>query len=1366
VLYTQATVRMEKLKSVFRPGGKQDDETLYGSQSSTGASSKPLQTDPAHVKDDKDVSRQILNPGGDKYDETRYGTTAHADKPLNIPQAETVSSAGAGAPQISPLPAAEKDHTIIGQILNPGGDKYDEQRYGATGQTVPGSESSTSKLPDRSVQSTTGGALGSSTAPGSSPIGQPEASSTAAPVSSTTGDRSFPLSGGATTAGEPSSQYASEAPTSQSHLGRDAALGGAGALGAGALAHEATKPRDDTLQTRNRLDDDRPASSVYSQEVPQSSNVGNTSSTAPLTGATSTSSRGPLGADIPPDSFGYHRPDEKPVEGVYHHTSGPHATDIANQIDPHVPGEFPAENGEDRHANLGQDATAGGIGGAALGAGAGLASGAGRDRDEFGATTGASSSTGPDLTGTTGELPTGTSHPASSTSTSQREPEHHYGRDAAVAGGAGAAGLAGYEALKDHDKQPTSLAGASSVPQSASLGEPSSTKHSDPEQKSSGGLLSKLNPFDKSDKATTQETKHEPTSSSTTAAATPLVGRSEPTASTTTNPEHHYGRDAAVAGGAGAAGLAGYEALKDHDKHGVPAHGTPIADEFTGAGVPAHGTPIADEFTGASSKGSTLGGPSTGAGLSTYDQQRVPIDSNSPLVDQGQREHHYGRDVAVAGGAGAAGLGGYEALKHERDVPSSTASQPSTSLASSQQAPLSSASQPPTGTLGSSQQDPYSSSAQPSGLASQPQQTPEHHYGRDAAIAGGAGAAGLGGYEALKHHDQPSSADPQTSTLSSQQPLASHPVGSAAPVSSTTGPTSASGTQSSAYPPSTSQQQQQPEHHYGRDAAIAGGAGAAGVGGYEVLKHQEEQGPDPALAKKQEKLLEKEHKKEVKEEKKHEKEEKEHEKEHEKELKKEEKEHKKEEKKEGGGLLGLINPLGGIHHKDPVPLEDQTHPPSAVQQQPEDRHLGRDAALATGAAGAVGAGAYAAHDHNKAEPARELGQTQQSSGGFGSINPLGGVHHKDPVPLEDLTHPSSATQQQPRPTEESHLGRDAALATGAAGAVGAGAYAAHDKNTTAQEHAPGQTQQSGSGFGSINPLGGVHHKDPVPLEDLTHPSSAAQQQPRSAEESHLGRDAALATGAAGAVGAGAYAAHDHNKTEQGHAPGQAQQSGFASINPLGGVHHKDPVPLEDQTHPPSTTTSQPQQPAQSSHLGRDAALATGAAGAVGAGAYAAHDHPSGTSASTSTGTGEVRPTKEELVSSYQHHHGDGHNKLEKTPHQVEKHERDLEKAREKEAHREHPAPKKEGFLHKILHPGEHSRKSGEVDRIDRAVTPPRKGSTVDGIPWGPKHGKETAPAGTAGTAGASAGASGVAGREGSVVTEPHTGLPMDLSKGT
>ncbi|RMX85867.1 hypothetical protein D0869_03501 [Hortaea werneckii] len=67
------------------------------------------------------------------------------------------------------------------------------------------------------------------------------------------------------------------------------------------------------------------------------------------------------------DHFGFHKDDEKPTEGVVHHTSGPHASDMANKLDPHIPGEFPTETGEDPHSST-LDRNAGmGAGGVALG---------------------------------------------------------------------------------------------------------------------------------------------------------------------------------------------------------------------------------------------------------------------------------------------------------------------------------------------------------------------------------------------------------------------------------------------------------------------------------------------------------------------------------------------------------------------------------------------------------------------------------------------------------------------------------------------------------------------------------------------------------------------------------------------------------------------------------------------------------------------------------------------------------------------------------------------------------------------------------------------------------------------------------------
>ncbi|KAI7462592.1 hypothetical protein KC367_g3989 [Hortaea werneckii] len=75
-----------------------------------------------------------------------------------------------------------------------------------------------------------------------------------------------------------------------------------------------------------------------------------------------TNSRGTLG-----DHFGFHKDGEKPTEGVVHHTNGPHASDMANKLDPHIPGEFPTETGEDPHGSSLDRNAGSGVGGMALG---------------------------------------------------------------------------------------------------------------------------------------------------------------------------------------------------------------------------------------------------------------------------------------------------------------------------------------------------------------------------------------------------------------------------------------------------------------------------------------------------------------------------------------------------------------------------------------------------------------------------------------------------------------------------------------------------------------------------------------------------------------------------------------------------------------------------------------------------------------------------------------------------------------------------------------------------------------------------------------------------------------------------------------
>jgi len=95
-------------------------------------------------------------------------------------------------------------------------------------------------------------------------------------------------------------------------------------------------------------------------------------------------------------------------------------------------------------------------------------------------------------------------------------------------------------------------------------------------------------------------------------------------------------------------------------------------------------------------------------------------------------------------------------------------------------------------------------------MQSQSQATTAHHYGRDAAVGGGAlGAAGLAEHEHRRHEGAGSTTGTQ---------------------SSSTGYPSTTGTSSTAHPSTTGTSSTTGEHHYGRDATLGGSAlGAAGL---------------------------------------------------------------------------------------------------------------------------------------------------------------------------------------------------------------------------------------------------------------------------------------------------------------------------------------------------------------------------------------------------------------------------------------------------------------------------------------------------------------------------------------------------------
>ncbi|KAK1065853.1 hypothetical protein LTR74_007567 [Friedmanniomyces endolithicus] len=214
---------------------------------------------------------------------------------------------------------------------------------------------------------------------------------------------------------------------------------------------------------------------------------------------------------------------------------------------------------------------------------------------------------------------------------------------------------------------------------------------------------------------------------------------------------HHYGRDAAL--GAGAIGVGEHERRKHRD------------DDETMSG-----------------------------GLGSGSERERHYD---------QQQHHYGRDAALAGGAGAGAIGleEHERRKHaggERmgGLGSGNERRDGQNL-SSDAAVLHGGQDVPPNAYYEALKDKDTghmvNTTGQSGSSSQP----DHHYGRDAALAGGAGAGALG----LEEHERRKHAGGNNNMgglgSSNDQGL---------------------------------QNQGQSQHHYGRDAGLVGGAGAGVIG--------------------------------------------------------------------------------------------------------------------------------------------------------------------------------------------------------------------------------------------------------------------------------------------------------------------------------------------------------------------------------------------------------------------------------------------------------------------------------------------------------------------------------------------------------
>ena len=245
------------------------------------------------------------------------------------------------------------------------------------------------------------------------------------------------------------------------------------------------------------------------------------------------------------------------------------------------------------------------------------------------------------------------------------------------------------------------------------------------------------------------------TSTTTTSTGLSSTGNNENLGSSTTG--HHYGRDAAIGAGAGAAGAG----LASRGQHG--SEGALGKDRNTGIiGGEAQGHPVS---------GHKVQSGSSTTHDKTHDSHEKSHEKKPGLLEKiksavggkhnKESEHHgatteedpatssgghrYGRDAAVVGGAGAVGGAAYETEQHRHGkdstvVPQAYDSHTGTSRNNPTSATTAHAADPSlSGT--SRGVDPATSGS-------------GHHYGREAAVVGGTAGAGGAAYEAEQRHKQ------------------------------------------------------------------------------------------------------------------------------------------------------------------------------------------------------------------------------------------------------------------------------------------------------------------------------------------------------------------------------------------------------------------------------------------------------------------------------------------------------------------------------------------------------------------------------------------------------------------------------------
>ncbi|SLM41414.1 hypothetical protein LPUS_12406 [Lasallia pustulata] len=715
---------MEKIRNILNPGAKYDEEVLYGSGNSP---------DPVHSGSAGASSGAGSHLGSSSTNPT--SATGHDSTPA--PAAFTYESGNISS--TSRVPGGVADDGASTTAIRhgvPGNSQSGSTLTGSSGTSDP---LDTNKPLPQAPGSTGTGIGGASSTLGSGrdlpdrSVGQSGYGNTGADSLGPSTGRSFPLSGGSNTTGYGTGTGPTTGSAHQGSLGRDAAIG-TGGVGAAGLAERELGGQHDTTSTGfgSATTLGSGAREPYGPESWQHQHVGH-------------------GHEYEGDPCDSGAPPALP-----HFTAGPHITDTANRLDPHVAGgPIEGTTGTGRHGHhhghhetstdagvgstgTGLDSssrgyddsrpsgTSGGIGSTGTGLGTG--------RSDDG--TGVSGSTGltshhRDNTGKYDRLASGTPSEAHLGSTSSssgygsgtgigprgtdydtQRGEHHLGQDAALAGGAGAVGAGPYEVSKDHPISTSGPAANTSGPHKYDM-------------------LNKLDPRVK-----------ETAMSSTTG----TMPRDEVPTSGATGRDHHYGRDAGLVG---AGGVAAYEAEKHHNKHEVPQQVT------GGAGAVGAGAyeVSKDHPISTSGPAANTSGPHKYDMLNKLDPRVKETTMSSttgtmprdevPTSGATGRDHHYGRD---AGLLGAGGVAAYEAEKHhnKHEIPQQVTGHDST-VAGTQPAGYD---QPP------------------------PVRGTGHHYGRDAGLVGAGGAAAYEGEKHLGHDRTGTSSYPEDRHAGRDTPLA------------------------------------------------------------------------------------------------------------------------------------------------------------------------------------------------------------------------------------------------------------------------------------------------------------------------------------------------------------------------------------------------------------------------------------------------------------------------------------------------------------------------------------------------------------------------------------------------------------------